>query len=255
MPPLSRADLWLPADWPAPGCIRAGTTTRRTGYSQPPYERLNLAGHVGDEDDTVNRNRMLVRQQLQLPAEPHWLNQTHSNRVAQISTPASPTDADAAYCNRTDTVCAVLTADCVPILLCNRAGTEIAAIHAGWRGLCADIINSTADCFASGREQLIAWIGPHVSPAHYAVHADVRNPCIDSLSESAADAFKQVGRDSWEANLELLARLSLMQAGIAEIYASNICTYQNPEYFYSYRREKKTGRMATLIWIEPAPIR
>ena len=254
MPPLTRNDLWLPADWPAPGHIHAGTTTRQGGYSQAPFNRLNLAEHVGDDSDAVTRNRTLLRQQLQLPGEPHWLNQTHSNRIVQIHAPASPKNADAAYSNRTNTVCAVLTADCVPIMVCNRAGTEIAAIHAGWRGLCANIINHTVDCFASGREQLIAWIGPHISPDFYTVHDDVRNPCIDSLSESVADAFKQINGDSWQANLELLSRMSLLQAGITEIHANNLCTYQNREYFYSYRRERKTGRMASLIWIEHNPI-
>ena len=254
MMPLSHNDLWLPADWPVPGHIHAGTTTRLGGYSQAPYNRLNLAGHVGDDSDSVTRNRALLMQRLQLPAEPHWLHQTHSNRVVQIGAPASPRNADAAYTNRTNTVCTVLTADCVPILLCNRAGTEIAAIHAGWRGLCANIINNTVDCFTAAREQLIAWIGPHISPDCYEVHADVRNPCIDSLSATVADAFKQKSGDSWLANLELMARIALLKAGIAEVHASDVCTYQNREYFYSYRREKKTGRMASLIWIEHNPV-
>lgn len=255
MKPLTRGDLWLPADWPAPAHIHAGTTTRQGGESRAPFNRLNLAGHVGDDKETVTRNRALLRQQLQLPDEPHWLNQTHSNRVVRVRTPASPKVADAAYTNKSNTVCAVLTADCVPILLCNRAGTEIAAIHAGWRGLCANVINNTIACFASGREQLIAWIGPHISPRHYTVHDDVRNPCIDSLSESVAEAFQQTDRDTWHADLGLMARVSLLKAGMAEVYACNLCTYQNREYFYSYRREKKTGRMASLIWIEHTPIR
>ena len=241
---------WLPAEWHAPGHIHAGTSTRLAGCSRPPYDGFNLAGHVGDDDESVRTNRERLRQLLQLPAEPHWLTQSHSNRVIKITDPTSSNNADAAYCNRPGIICAVLTADCVPILLCNRSGTEVAAIHAGWRGLCSNIINHTIACFDSGSNELMAWIGPHISMEYYEVRDDVRDACINSLSATVAVAFSKTGTASWQADLGIITRLSLAKAGVRDIHACNLCTFREQEYFYSYRREKNTGRTASLIWID-----
>jgi len=241
---------WLPADWNAPVHIRAGTSTRRDGCSRPPYDGFNLAEHVGDDNEAVKKNRKQLKQLLRLPAEPHWLNQSHGNRVVKITNPASDRDADAAYSDRPGIICAVLTADCVPILLCNRAGTEVAAIHAGWRGLCSNIISHTTACFDSGSDELIAWIGPHISSEYYEVQDDVRDACIQSLSETVAVAFTKTSNISWHANLGMIAGMTLVKAGVTEIHASNLCTFRDREYFYSYRREKNTGRTASLIWID-----
>lgn len=247
-------DFWLPAEWPAPLHIHAGTTTRLAGCSRPPFDGFNLAEHVGDENESVKKNRHQLYRLLRLPAEPYWLNQSHSNHVIKIHEPSSRRDADAAYCSRPGTICTVLTADCVPILICNKEGTEIAAIHAGWRGLCTNIIDKTLACFDSGSDKLIAWIGPHISSGYYEVREDVRSACIDSLSETVAVAFNKTGALSWHADLGLMSRLTLTNAGVSEIHASKFCTYRDKEFFYSYRRQNATGRMASLIWIDPHQI-
>ena len=254
MEDLVHDKCWLPAEWPAPAHIHAGTSTRLGGCSRPPYDKFNLAGHVGDDNNSVNKNRELLTRYLRLPREPHWLDQSHGNRVIEIVGPSSPRGADAAYSNRPGMICAILTADCVPILVCNREGTEVAAIHAGWRGLCANIIDKTLSCLDSGSDKLIAWIGPHISCENYEVRDDVRDSCIESLSETAAVALHKTGSSSWHADLGLMTRLTLEKAGVTDIHASKLCTYRDKEYFYSYRRENNTGRMASLIWIDHDPI-
>lgn len=247
--------FWLPAAWPAPAHIHAGTTTRLEGCSKPPYDSFNLAGHVGDDNGNVKKNRAQLKSRLRLPSEPFWLNQSHSGRSIDITDAPSPNSADAAHSRRPGVICTVLTADCVPVLICNREGSEIAAIHAGWKGLCRNIILNALACFDSGPDQLLAWIGPHISGQHYEVRDDVRQSCLTSISETAAIAFKQTGKDSWLADLGLIARLILAGAGVTEIHTSRYCTYREKEYFYSYRRESNTGRMASLIWIDHGPIR
>lgn len=250
----SRNKCWLAAEWPAPAHIRAGTSTRLGGSSKPPYDSFNLAKHVGDDNECIYQNREQLRRLLQLPSEPFWLDQNHSGRVIKISDASSSNLADAAYTQRPGIVCTVLTADCVPILICNREGREIAAIHAGWKGLCRNIILNTLACFDSGPDRLMAWIGPHISSEYYEVRDDVRHAVIDSLSESMTVAFKQTNKGSWLADLGLITRLTLAKAGVNEIHTSNFCTYREMEYFYSYRRENKTGRMASLIWIDDSLI-
>lgn len=250
---LLHNNSWLPAEWPAPLHIHAGTTTRQAGCSRPPFDSFNLAGHVGDENESVKRNREQLIRRLRLPAQPHWLNQNHGNNVIRLHNPLPRKNADAAYSNRPGLICAVLTADCVPILVCNREGTEVAAIHAGWRGLSANIIAKTLACFESASDKLMAWIGPHISSGYYEVRGDVRSACIDSLSDTVAVAFKKNSAISWHADLGLMARLMLVNAGISEIHASKLCTYREEEYFYSFRRENVTGRMASLIWIDHNP--
>ncbi|MBF8268321.1 MAG: Polyphenol oxidase [Gammaproteobacteria bacterium] len=244
------SDYWLRAAWPAPNHIHAGISTRAPGYSQQPYAEFNLALHVGDDTRSVQKNRDQLQSFLRLPTEPHWLNQTHGNQVVEIHTASSPRDADAAYTHKSGVVCALLTADCVPILVCNRDGTEVAAIHAGWRGLAANIIAETLTRFKSSADDLMAWIGPHISATSYTVREDVRNACINSLSESVTVAFHPNGDNTWQADLSKLASMLLSSAGVTDIYDSNLCTYENKRHFYSYRREKKTGRMASLIWID-----
>ena len=250
MPLVGNSDFWLPAIWPAPDHIHAGISTRVPGYSQPPYAEFNLAQHVGDDEISVQRNREKLKTFLRLPAEPHWLNQTHGSQIVDIRTALSPRDADAAYTSKPGIVCALLTADCVPILICNRSGTEIAAIHAGWRGLAANIIAKALTRFKSGADDLMAWIGPHISADNYTVREDVRITCIDSLSASVTDAFYPCGNNTWRADLAKLASMLLSTAGLTDIHPSKFCTFENTGLFYSYRRAKITGRMASLIWID-----
>ena len=168
---------WMPADWPAPGHIHAGTTTRPAGVSRPPFDGFNLAGHVGDDPQAVAENRLRLQSQLNLPAAPTWLQQRHSSRVVE-AIPDVPVEADGAYTGATGRVCAVLTADCIPLLLCNKAGSEIAAVHIGWRGLSLGIIKNALVMFNAEPRELLAWLGPCISQRNYEIGTDVITACL-----------------------------------------------------------------------------
>ncbi|MFQ5659312.1 MAG: peptidoglycan editing factor PgeF [Gammaproteobacteria bacterium] len=245
-----KTEAWVPADWPAPGRIHAGTSTRRSGYSLPPFDSLNLALLDGDDTGRVLRNRRYLRELLALPDEPVWLQQVHGNRVLTAPLPATRTPADGIYTNKAESVCAVLTADCVPLLLCHKSGTGIAAVHVGWRGLCRDIIENAIKRFSAPSNRILAWIGPHIGAEHYEVGKKVRNACIDSLSSAASEAFTMSRSGHWFADLNRLVRLNLVKLGVSEIYSCGRCSYREEKDFYSYRRDRETGRMASLIWMD-----
>lgn len=251
----ANTQAWIPADWPAPPGIRAGTTSRLGGHSAPPYASFNLAAHVGDDPARVRANRMQLLRMLDLSAEPCWLEQQHGSRVA-LAGRAGPDDAraDAALSSDADVVCAVLTADCVPLLLCDTRGAQVAAVHAGWRGLAAGIIQSTVSRFSAPADQLLAWLGPAIGPRHYEVGRDVAR-ILSTLHASAPGDLQPTRPGHWLADLCGLARGILREAGVSGVYGGNLCTYADPARFYSHRREGKTGRMASLVWRGAAPSR
>jgi len=240
---------WITANWPAPECIKAGVTTRLGGTSKKPYNTFNLAQHVGDDFGIVVENRRLLQELLNLPSNPVWLNQIHSNVVINAEDHEISASADGAYTKKKDCICAIKTADCLPLLLCNQQGTEIAAIHIGWRGFSKNIIDKALERFASKRCELIAWLGPCISASNYEVGIDVYEACRDIYNE-AERGFKFNGRDYWFADLRILVTEQLMINEIHMIYGCGSCTYSTPDLFYSYRREGTTGRMASLIWID-----
>ena len=242
--------LWLAADWPAPAGISAGTSWRYGGVSQPPYDSLNLALHVGDAADAVHTNR----HRLGLPTEPVWLNQVHGQTVIDAGRVANQKlatgiEADAAYTDQPGIICAVLTADCLPVLLCDRQGTRVAAVHAGWRGLAAGIVERTLDTLQLPGDQLLAWLGPAIGPAAYEVGEEVRTAFVQHNVE-AAEAFRPGRPGHWWMDIYQLARQRLFARGVNSISGGNHCTWHEAENFYSYRRDGVTGRMASVIWIE-----
>jgi len=241
--------FWVSADWPAPAWIRAGTTTHGSGFSLPPYTGLNLAQHVGDKVETVERNRALLQRQLQLPSPPLWLQQVHGNRVINSEEWSADATADACYTSQRKIVCAVLSADCLPLLLCDKDGSQIAAVHLGWRGLCAGILDEVIARFVTGQSNILAWIGPHIRAENYEVGADVRQACLQAYP-GTDHAFSYSADGLWLASLDALVRNQLVNRGISMIYACDKCTYDDQIDFYSYRRQKVTGRMASLIWME-----
>ncbi|MGM0679551.1 MAG: peptidoglycan editing factor PgeF [Pseudomonadota bacterium] len=234
--------------WPAPLTVRAGTSCRRGGVSAPPYDSLNPASHVGDSPQAVATNRV----RLGLPAEPGWLQQVHGTRVALLEHNGQHgLEADAAYTRTPGVICAVLTADCLLVLLCDRDGQEVAAVHAGWRGLSAGVIEAALDQFQAPADQILAWLGPAIGPDVYEIGEEVRRAFVEPDSDNGA-AFTPTRPGHWLMDIYALARRRLLQRGVEQISGGEYCTFTDSERFYSYRRDGVTGRMASVIWLAPA---
>lgn len=241
-------ELWLWADWPAPKHIRAGTSVRTGRISQTPYNELNLATHVGDQYEHVHKNRQLLSEYLGLPTEPAWLEQVHSSKIISLDKTQKNITTDGSYTSKKNKICAILTADCVPILFCNTDGTKVAAIHAGWRGICAGIIEKAIDEFPDPKK-LLVWIGPHISKQYYEVGKEIYDRCSTHL-DSLQRAFTPINSSHWYCDLTEIVKIILKNSKVGLIYECELCTYKQHDLFYSYRRDGNTGRTASLIWME-----
>ncbi|MGF1614930.1 MAG: peptidoglycan editing factor PgeF [Gammaproteobacteria bacterium] len=251
--PTVQAAHWITPDWPAPRCVRAFTTTRQGGASRPPWIGLNLAHHVGDDPAAVARNRSLLVQAAKLPATPRWLNQVHGTTVVRAGAGIeTDPEADGIIADEAGELCAVLTADCLPVLLCERAGRCVAAAHAGWRGLAAGILEATIAALGAPADHLLAWLGPAISARCFEVGEEVRERFMKQDSR-AAQAFCRTSRQRWQADLYHLARQRLAAVGVHRVYGGAFCTYTDAKHFYSYRRDGRTGRMASIIWLSESP--
>lgn len=239
------ADFLLP-DWPAPAAVKALQTTRIGGVSRAPYDSLNLGDHVGDEPAAVAANRSRLASAL--PGGPLWLRQIHGTVVADADSAAPGTEADAAVARRVGKVCVVMTADCLPVLLCDRAGTAVAAAHAGWRGLCAGVIEATVAAMDRPAGDLVAWLGPAIGPKAFEVGDEVR-AAFTAHDPAAAAAFVPATGGKWLADIWFLARQRLAAAGVDAVWGGGRCTVTERERYFSYRRDGATGRMGTFIWL------
>lgn len=259
--------------WPAPANIIAGVTTRSGGFGKPPYDTLNLALHVGDDETVVLKNRKILKDYCttinngeKTVTQWQWLNQTHSAQTHLLSTaPTCTVEADACVSATPNMVCTVLTADCLPILLCDANGTAVAAIHAGWRGLANGIVENTVAIFrqalnSQAGNAIYAWLGPAIGPGQFEVGKEVKEAFMSDAFLSATkngeqyrsaceQAFVSQGREKYLADLYQLATIALRRCNIHGIYGGGFCTVSEPERFFSYRREKITGRMASFIFI------
>ncbi len=239
---------WIVPDWPVAAHVRAFTTTRKGGVSQGCYASMNLADHVDDDPQAVAQNRQRLQQWLELPGEPMWLQQVHGTTLVNASECGPAPIADASWSQQAGEVCAVLTADCLPVLLCDQRGESIAAVHAGWRGLAAGVIEQTVLAMPAKPNELLAWLGPAIGPRAYTVGDEVRDVFV-SYEEQAGLAF-QSDANGCKLDLYLLARQRLADCGVTAVYGGDRCTLSEPEDFFSFRRDGQTGRMASLIWLE-----
>ncbi len=242
----------LVPDWPAPANVRACSTTRGGGVSRQPYASLNVGDHVGDSPDAVLQNRRRLAAMAGLPAAPRWLEQVHGTDVITLDgaldgASAAPCRADAVYTRLPGQVCAVMTADCLPVLLCDQDGREVAAAHAGWRGLNAGILEQTLARFEADPAALMAWLGPAIGPRAFEVGPEVKAAFV-AHDPQASGAFIAHG-DKYFADIYQLARLRLRAAGVWRIYGADHCTVTQSASFFSYRRDGVTGRMASLVWL------
>ena len=252
--------------WPTPARVRAAFTCRTGGVSVAPFDSLNVGAHVGDAVDAVRENRRRLREELQLPAEPVWLQQVHGTEVVDLDALASERDgaradiraaapapepprADAAVARVSGRVCAIQVADCMPVLFAARDGTAVAAAHAGWRGLAGGVLEETVRKLGVAPTHLLAWLGPTISQDNFEVGEDVRT-AFTSHDPEAASAFVANTRGRWQCDLYTLARRRLFALGIEDVFGGGWCTYADAARFFSFRRDGQCGRMAALIWLE-----
>ncbi len=242
-------------DWPAPANIHALSTTRHgPGVSQAPYAAFNLGTRCGDAPAAVLENRAALIKTYALPSEPNWLQQVHGTDVVRFDRRGAACRvqhepvADASVTSVANTVLAVLTADCLPVLFCNADGTEVAAAHAGWRGLAAGMLEATVAAMQSAPADLMAWLGPAAGPAHYEIDEPVRQVFLATDPQSHS-AFIETRPGHYRIDLPAIARQRLAAVGVQRVYGGQNCTLSD-QRFYSHRREQQTGRMATLIWMK-----
>ena len=243
-------DDWIVPDWPAPAGVRALITTRAGGVSCAPYASLNLGDHVGDDAAAVATNRLRVCEALVGAGDPVWLEQVHGTRVIDASfgrTAAKPEQADAAFARQSGACCVVMTADCLPVLFCDATGSVVAAAHAGWRGLCAGVLEQTVAAMAVPGHTLLAYLGPAIGPQAFVVGDEVRAAFV-ARDAAAAAAFSPHDSGKWLADIYQLASLRLAACSVERVFGGGWCTVGDAARFYSYRREGRTGRMASLIW-------
>jgi YfiH family protein len=254
--PGAEAFARLDADWPAPPRVRAFTTLRRgPGVSRAPYDAFNLGLRSGDDPLAAQANRDALHAAIATPRAPRWLRQVHGTDVLRVDADArdggeEPT-ADASVTAVPGLPLAILTADCLPVLFAAPDASEIGAAHAGWPGLSAGVLEATLAAMATPASKLLAWIGPGAGPARYEVGENVRAAFVDRDAGAAAH-FSPTRPGHWLADLPALARRRLAAAGVQRVFGGTRCTISEPESWYSYRRDGATGRMASLIWINPA---
>jgi len=235
---------WLRPEWPAPPEVRVLSTTRAGGRSEGAWSSMNLGDRCGDSAVHVRCNRKRLNGLL--PAKPQWLRQVHGTAVARHPGAAGPEpEADALVAFAPGRVCAVLTADCLPVVFCDRAASRVGVAHAGWRGLAGGVLQATISALECDPRELMAWLGPAIGPSEYEVGADVAVAFPDEFERS----FTPRG-DRWLLDLYAVARLKLAAAGVKAVFGGGLCTFSEPERFFSFRRDGVTGRMATLVWLE-----
>lgn len=238
---------WLTPDWPAPARVRACVTTRRGGVSAAPFDSLNLGEHVDDDPAAVAKNRQRLLSQL--GCQPAWLRQVHGIQVVAAD-PARVAEADASWTATPGIACTAMTADCLPALFCDRAGTRVAAAHAGWRGLAGGVLEATVQALDVAPEDLLVWLGPAIGPAAFEVGAEVREAFVRQHGEAASAFVPGANAGKYMADIYQLARIRLAAIGVTAVSGGGLCTYNDPR-FYSYRRNARTGRFASLIWLQP----
>ena len=237
---------WLIPDWPAPAGVKACVTTRAGGVSLAPFDSLNLGDHVDDSPEAVAENRRRLTDHFSI--QPAWLKQVHGIAVAHAD-PSLTATADASWTATPGIACTAMTADCLPALFCDRAGTRVAAAHAGWRGLAAGVLEATLDSLAVPPEEVLVWLGPAIGPQAFEVGPEVRETFVEQLPKAAKAFVPSANAGKFLADIYELARLRLAARGVTAVYGGGFCTVTDPRFF-SYRRSPRTGRFASLVWLE-----
>ncbi|WP_112193399.1 peptidoglycan editing factor PgeF [Pseudomonas sp. LG1E9] len=237
---------WLIPDWPAPARVKACVTTRAGGVSLAPFDSLNLGDHVEDSLEAVLENRRRLSEAFAI--QPAWLRQVHGVSVVEAD-PGHTAEADGSWTSTPGIACTAMTADCLPALFCNRAGTRVAAAHAGWRGLAAGVLEAAFESLETEPADVLVWLGPAIGPKAFEVGPEVREAFMQQLPITAEAFVPSHNPGKFMADIYQLARLRLAARGVTAVYGGGLCTVTDPQFF-SYRRSPRTGRFASLIWLE-----
>lgn len=239
--------IW--ANWPAPDHVKACVSTRYGGFSEVPYQSLNMGDHVGDDPSCVVKNRAKFLHLAGLKTVGQWLNQVHGIHVVDARDDGKVREGDAVMTDQPNLPCVVMTADCLPVFFTDQAGSKVAVAHAGWRGLVSGVLEETISAMALEPASLMAWMGPAISRHYFEVGPEVRREFIEhDLAADAAFQPDYMSRGKYFADLYALAKMRLNHAGVDAVYGGNYCTWDDNRFF-SYRKEGTTGRMASMIWI------
>ncbi|MBH44434.1 MAG: hypothetical protein CMD88_03160 [Gammaproteobacteria bacterium] len=233
-------------EWQAPKNVRAYVTTRIDGFSKGKYKHANMSFDVGDSYLSVKKNRKDIVQSLDLPSEPNWMKQIHGTKIEYLKNPKIDLVADSSYTKTPGVVCAVLSADCVPLLFTDTEGSFVGVIHAGWRGLQKGLIQKFIKTIKVSPKNIIVHLGPTISAKNYKIRSDV----YTKLQDISSDIFKKIDDTYWTLNLSLTSEKILRQEGVSKIFFDKMCTFDNSNLFYSYRRSNVTGRIASIIWLD-----
>ncbi|WP_019571139.1 peptidoglycan editing factor PgeF [Thioalkalivibrio sp. ALMg3] len=254
--------LLAPSPGELPAGVRAVQTTRVGGVSTGPWAALNLALHTGDDPEHVAENRRRLEPSLGLAAPIAWPRQVHGTGVTNADTlhaaleAGDAAEADAVVSDRPGIVCAVQTADCLPVVLATADGAAVGVAHAGWRGLADGVLEASVEALKTLRPgmPIQAWMGAAIGPAAFEVGPEVREAFVAHDPEAVA-AFRPGAEGRLLADLYLLARQRLQRAGVAQVAGGGRCTFSEADTFFSYRRDGETGRMGTLVWVDPGHLR
>ncbi len=252
--------LLMRPEWPVPANVIALVTTRIGGVSKAPFSTFNLALHVNDDPADVLANRAILQENLELGLDLQWLQQVHGTVVVRASRNAGERRGDAVFIDQPGLAGVVMTADCLPVFFVARDGRSVAVAHAGWRGLADGVLERTLDTFSVPPAEIICWLGPAIGPCHFEVGAEVRKAFLaacagddlrDVMQELAFRPSSESGK--FYADLYTLARLRLQHSGVVSVQGGGFCTHCDADRFYSYRRARETGRMASVIGLQKFP--
>jgi len=255
---LAAADLdWIVPRWSGPENVGALFTTRRGGASEGACATMDVGTARPDAAalaGAIGGNRARLRSFL--PSDPVWLSQVHGRDVVHVDAAnadalrAAPPAADAAITRTPGIALTVRTADCLPVLLADEAGHVVAVAHAGWRGLAAGVLEATVAAMAVAPFDVRAWLGPAIGKRMFEVGDDVLD-AFGGRDAHAAACFARARDGKWLADLPALARQRLGAAGVTQVAGGHWCTHSESARFFSYRRERDSGRMALVAWLEP----
>ncbi|MEM8500606.1 MAG: peptidoglycan editing factor PgeF [Pseudomonadota bacterium] len=246
----NQPEAYLLPDWPAPDNIVALTSLRAGGVSKPPYDSWNLADHVGDERSAVSKNRLRLAEFLPTSASMYWMQQVHGDAVQSpaIAEQQEVPIGDAWFCQQPEKACCILTADCLPILICDKRGQQVAAVHAGWRGVANRLLFKVMQLFHSPADQLLVWIGPGISLPYFRVGNNVRDTLLSTLRAPFPEASLADDEDGFSyVDLASIARTQCQEFGVAGVYGGEYCSFSDAQRYFSFRRDGVTGRNVSLI--------